>query len=334
MPAFVYERSWGFSFDNAFTPATALEETRYACWALCSMLVGGLGGLTGTGLWTIYTTSDGTPGGTGVTGDGVDHLHLLGAFTAGDWLRAAAGVAHSWAVLKSPVMNGQTFYLLLSLGTASDAQVVTMLSKVAFAGGTNIADPTASDSYNLGQAAQANFDGGNTNLHRFNICLSTTGDFIWFWTRAGQNKAEAAVLVVAPMSCDPLDLYPLWSYRMWNNLATGITGEKLTASTMVARDFKGLSSLAQILATERTAQVITSNDALTGRVQDFPCYVLVSNAGCWHARGRLPDIVYCGEDGAANFPVAGNTVKDGAAVVKSITMGSLVIPANAAPNMT
>ncbi len=338
MPAFTYERAWHFSQDNANTPASALDESNYTAWAMLSMLVGGLGGLT-LGLWTIYTTSDGTAPGTGTTGDGVDHLHLLGSFTTGDWLHNTAGNAHSWAVIKSPTMNGTNFYLTFSFDSATTSVATTKISKNAPTGGTNTANPVPSpdDSFNWGKSSQDAWVGGNTNAHRYSISLSETGDFIFYWTRAGQGKHEGAFCGIAPMGCHADDLWPIWTFRSWVAASFAFNGQNIVGSSgpMITKDFKNATSSTQTIAVcERSAQLLTSNDSITGRVQDQACWLIIHNTGCWHHRGRLPDIVYCGLDNSLTTPAFGNTVKDGSAVIKAATVGSLVIPVAAAPNLT
>src|SRR6266545_1076852 len=283
MPAFTYERAWHFSFNNAFTPATALEESNYTAWAMLSMMVGGLGAFT-LGLWTIYTTSDGTAPGTGVTGDGVDHLHLLGAFTSGDWLHAAAASPHSWAVLRSPTMNGTNFYLLLSFDSASTGNCSFKMALNPFVGGTNTANPVPSpdDSWILQGTAPVGHVGGNTNAHRYAACLSETGDFIWFWTRAGQGKAEGVMAIIAPVGCHPKDQIPIWAVKGWFATDQGFR-DNITLG-IATRDFKNnVAGISYMLYTSGRPHG-TLGETLTGKTPDLPLFVIGTSTTAWWAR--------------------------------------------------
>ncbi len=70
------------------------------------------------------------------------------AFDSTKLVRAAAGVAHSWIVMKSPTgisSLGVPLYLLISLGTDANTKLVVRGALTAFTGGTLTADPTSVD---------------------------------------------------------------------------------------------------------------------------------------------------------------------------------------------
>jgi hypothetical protein len=185
-----WEKSWQQSLDLSYTSTTALDYTRAQLWYLKAQLLGQVGALSGSGLWTVYQSCDGA-GNFGTPGDAVDRWGGA-VYTPANIVRAGAeGTAHSWFVLKSPAtMNGLTFYFVITFLGASDAYANFYMSKTAPTGGSNIQTPIATGgTWYLGTSSSptsVNVGTAIANL-RPNIILSSTGDFYYFPVQAGQG---------------------------------------------------------------------------------------------------------------------------------------------------
>jgi hypothetical protein len=321
----VYDRTWQFSNNNAYTASNTADSNNYMLWSLCSGLTGGTFGGLASGLWTVKGSSNGVAAGM----DSVDRWHLAGAYTPGDLVHAIPPAAHSWMVLQSPTMNGFTFYMLISCTTASAYQITTLLAKVAFTGGSTTADPTSTDSWFFGTGANVNWSNGFSGAGYYNLCLSTTGDFIWHCSKSGASPGpQWTLMFVAPVGCHALDAYPVFNAAgtridgsiLFQNttkpsrLATGAAGY-----TGAVYDQNGAASLAAAAMT----------DSLSGARVDLPLWIAAySTNGGWHRRGRLPDILFTMSNNGAATP--GLTVRDGGGAIRYQTHGDLLIPANAA----
>jgi hypothetical protein len=330
-----YERNWAFSFDNAYIIASALDYTRWQVWSWKALLCGQLGGLT-LGLWSVYSSSDGSTAGNG-DGPGVDRW--TSTYNGSLLVRAAAGSAHSWVVLKSPLMNGINFYLTISLGTTNDAYILAKFSKVAPTGGTTTADPTASDSWTYGAftgTVACNVAPAANTVQRSSICLSSVGDFIFINTPNGYAFPHCVTMAIAPVGCHPNDRYPIWNYAGYSNTAPGGISYTTLSTQVNNNNATRTGSVAVAAAWEclicMSAKTAETPDLLTGKRETLPSWVMV-NAGAtteWHQRGRLPDIFVVGGN-SVSVPV-GPVLMDGGGNPTHVFLGNLVVPANAVPN--
>lgn len=327
-----YERTWQFSFNNAYTPSSGLDLTRYQMWALKAMIKGELGGLT-SGLWTCAGSSDSVAAGM----DGVDRW--LSSYDGTKIVRGATGNIHSWIVLQSPTMNGCTFYICIDFNGGTDPYATTLMSKAPFTGGSVTTRPSSVDEWHLGVSAiaVAAWNSGSTELHMFNLCLSTLGDFVWFVVQAGTAVAQLVVSCIAPTGCIPTDLYPIWAMKRYSGSTSvgGLSGIQLAgitgSSAFATRTAAGSVGWVQfpLAITIATNGVV---DSLLGSQIDLPCWVVVTNGTTWHTRGRLPDMGYI--PGSSPLYPHGNAVRNGGGAVEYVSMGALFIPANAIPNLS
>jgi hypothetical protein len=297
------------------------------------MLLGQYGGLT-LGLWSTYYSCDSVTAGT--PNDGVDRWGA--AFDASKIVRGVAGAAHSWYVLKSPLMNGFNFYLLITFDSTSDPSASLFMAKTSFTGGTATANPTSTDSWAL--VSNGNFNNGNTNAHRFNMLLSSTGDFWWFVIRAGQSGAESLVSVIAPTGCDPLDRYPIWSYQTFRASGTltspgAFDNQKMTGGGTPNATLNGfgVSASSVTMARQRYTEGGTGYDLLTGSQLDQPCWLVVDATAGWHHRGRLPDCVMSYLNNSANAAPNGDAVNPGTGII-AVQMGCILLPLTIVPDLT
>lgn len=328
----VYDRTWSFSFDNPAIDTTLQGNFNRKLWHMCSMLTGGtVGGFT-TGLWTVAGSSNGVAAGM----DAVDRWHLAGAYTAGDFVRAAAGSAHSWMVLKSPLMNGYNFYMLVSLGVTTTAlYIIHHMAKAAFTGGSITADPTSTDQWYAGGGNSYDFllDSTASATWKHNMCLSATGDFIFFSVRTGGGAAlgtSLITMVLAPVGCHALDQYPIYQ------LSGSAQGDTMCAAGIgcITRGAFGALSNPYLPYLGRWYTAATGADSLSGAWPDAPCWVnvIASPPTWWHARGRLPDIHLQTIALGTVSHAPGLTIRDGSGAIRYVTVMAITIPANAAPN--
>ena len=107
------------------------------------------GAIPAAAAWTMYYSCDGTAGGVGVAGDGVDRLGGA-TYNAAKWVRGNGAAAHSWFVLRSPLGISTRdplsyYYLIVSFNGSADTQHQIVLCKNTPTGGTLTARPTSSD---------------------------------------------------------------------------------------------------------------------------------------------------------------------------------------------
>jgi hypothetical protein len=334
----VYDRTWGFSFDNAQTDTSWLGNLNRTLWSFGSLLTGGtLNAFAGSsGKWTLVGSSDGVTAGH----DATDRLHFAGAYTAGDWVHAAAGVAHSWFVLQSPAtMNGYSFYMLVSCNSSAQlSATVFQMSKAAFSGGTILNNPTSTDSWNfIDTPSFSIIDGTVSATWKHSMCLSTTGDFIFFSVRTGASVAQGCqtyVSVMAPVGCHASDLYPVWQ---WVGPWPGNGDVWCVAGTsQLTRNAFGAAAVHFMpYMTRWYVSGGATTDSLAGTIIDAPCWIIAAaqaaNYG-WHARGRLPDMTLQTYGSGTQMHAPGLTIRDGGGTIRYVTIGAITIPANAAPN--
>jgi hypothetical protein len=164
------------------------------------------------GAWTVDSSSNGTVAGAG------DHWA-----TTADLVHAAAGVAHSWAVFKSPagyVPGGNFVYILMALDSAADQQITWKVSGANFTGGTTTANPTTI-------ATPAGFDTSQIFLNvlpvgsTWNATRSTFGDFIFLVGRVGDGFPQTALCSFSLVNPRNGDGYPVATVAIFQNAANG-----------------------------------------------------------------------------------------------------------------
>jgi hypothetical protein len=320
-----YERNWAFSFNNAFTPVSAADLGARELWSLKAMLKGELGGLT-LGLWTCVGSSDGVT----AAMDNVDRW--TSSYDLSKIVQFSSGSPHSWIVLRSPLMNGFNWYLMISATAASQATI--KMAKTAFAGGSTTADPTSSDSWQIHRTSPMSINSSDIVLHRANICLSATGDFIWFVSKSGSGVAGLTVCTIAPTGVNMADQFPIWTQADF--VATGQGGLQSAVLSSAAnsgyptRNYLG-SLWYELFPVPNVGLSNQFPDSISGSQIDLPCWVLVNfNSTGWHARGRLPDCGYIpNSETGTPFPSGNSVIQSGNIVY--ISLGAMFIPANAVP---
>lgn len=242
-----------YTESNAASPdtSTSLRVMQSMLWGLKAMLLGQLLGTTGTSgappagaLWSHYASCDGAAVSTNPAVD-----LWTAAFDASKLIRAAAGVAHSWIVLKSPAAItalGVPFYLLISLGTGTDARIQLGLAKTAFAGGTTTDDPTSANSV-LGPETGNQFAVSDVTAgvaHRFSLYTDANGDFVMTFARNAVGWPHTIFAVKALTGPNAGDLYPICLIIETKITSRGVLDSAGgTSNTMVATGWDGSQGL-------------------------------------------------------------------------------------------
>jgi hypothetical protein len=333
-----YEKTWSFSFDNAHTPANALDLTRYELWALKAMLLGQLGTWSPTtpttGFWTHYGSSDSVTAGI----DGTDRW--LATYDGTKIVRGSSSAIRSWWVGRSPAtMNGQTFYMCLSFDGTGDPVATIVFAKTAFTGGSITARPTSVDEW-ISNAGVPSWNAGNVISHRYNMGMTSDGSWYYFVCRSGAvgSHHDLGIMCMAPIGCNAGDNYPIYTHK--NYSASALAGAGFQPSILVSGS--NTANASRISTGTAAFEYLPFISAITGTGLDIfgtaqidlPCWVIVGvSAGNWHARGRLPDISYIPAQTSNNMPVDGYTYRE-AGNITAFTCGGFLLPGNSVPNFT
>jgi hypothetical protein len=284
---------------------TALRASASGYFALKNLLTGGLAGTAGTGgqptnFWTVHSSSD------GVTASNADNLGG-NTFTAAKWVRAAAGVAHSWFVLQSPASGGLTtgpYYLMLSMGTAADANCIIAISRAAPSGGTTTADPTSSPVQSIAPAAQ--YFSNTTAASKYHLVMDAKGNFHFLGSVNGGNRFVSYVGVHELTEVPTGDLAPVVLYL---DFLTSGTGVPRFCTTNVSSGIRGMCNDGTTAASSSTALRMANltwsgnTDSATrtavnntdSKVDGIPmAHVYDTTASHATYRGRVPDVWYMG----------------------------------------
>jgi len=210
------EKAWHASLNVTRFPTSAIDLTRNQLWTIKAFLKGETGGAT-QGLWACLGSSDGVTAAL----DGTDRWGA--AYNGAKILRAPAGTAHSWLVLKSPLVAGSYWYLIIDFASSSDANARFIFSKAAPTGGTTLNRPTATDEFTNFKAVATGtpLNASSTLQHRYHMALSDEGDF-WFASgQAGSGFCNFG-LIGTWLADGPADeQYSLWMLASYYNAVPG-----------------------------------------------------------------------------------------------------------------
>lgn len=181
-------KTWQYATNAGVrTPASVADALAYQAWWIAAFLTGNvalkdfdnnaIAGGSVLGKWTIYSSCDSASAGS--PNDGVDHLHIGGAYTPGDWVRADEGTPHSWYVLKSPAtLVGGPFYIGINFNGSTAASLSYFMSKSPYiTGGTTANKPTASNEA-ISLANRAATHNATITQGRMRGTLATDGNFV------------------------------------------------------------------------------------------------------------------------------------------------------------
>lgn len=310
--------------------ASVLALSRWQLWWHAALITGNIAmtDLLGASIavaagakWTTYYSCNSVTA--GVAGDGVDRLHLT-SFTAGDWVRAANGVAHSWGVYVSPSMGGSVWYMTIDFVGASDFTYTLTFSKTAPTGGTTLTRPTSTDEWvytaltlNTNAAVAWNMQG----------LLATDGTFVIRGSRTTSGIETYGIICIVPANVKALDTYPLWTFAnydsangaLWSGNTATATAEGLgglmhsidtNATGPKQRSYDGTAVIAlgvfgpQSYGTTGAASPIfalqgwlSGGDIIDGTWPQFPLWIGSSQSGALTPlhrtiKGRIPDMFF------------------------------------------
>lgn len=340
--ATVFEKTWQFDINRAPSDnTTVLLLSKSLVWYLKAFLTGQQGGAA-SGLWSCYYSCDSATAGTAA--DGVDRWGG-GTFDGTKIVRAAAGVAHSWFVLKSPSIaspfGSTNWYCIIDFsGSADNTPINLVFSKAAPTGGTTTARPTSTDEWTHAANSQLN---DNTNgAMKFHGLLATDGNFVLFASKTGSGLSSFGIIFqVLSNPGRTGDLYPVATFIGYSTSATGpfdcqsnglivntvgawrmrlFDGSSVSTTTTAGGVIYNTSSMLQSLSYQAAKTDFTDGD-----VGDAPVYLLNNDASKASKRGRLADICFI-----VGNPAQGAT-EPPAGPPASMVVGGLWLPTNTAP---
>lgn len=324
-----HELTWTDTLNVTYSPADTLDATRYHLWWLCSALIGGTAwaGAPVGGRWTLFGSSDGA-GNAGL--DTTDRLQLNGAYNGNLWVRANAGSNHTWVCLRSPIINGSRWYMIIDFNTAQDYQVNWYWSKAAPTGGTATARPTATDEWQtpIGGVCTVMYSAQNNTGMRLSLGMSSGGNWWHNQNRVGVAYHEFFAAFCGTVGYHASDNYPIVAYTLSGNSANAIVGGTLlNVGSNYVRRWDGGAANSSLVCYAASNQGVATQDALFNTFPYFPL-----NVFCYHSstsqayRGRVRDFFVLPSSAS---PAQGNTVSEAAVVLWAVT-GQLLVPASAA----
>lgn len=319
--------AWQESLNNVAADSTSVANNgKSFLWFLKEFLKGGTVLTPPTlGLWTVDYSCDSVTAGT--AGDAVDRWT-----TFANIIRAVAGVAHSWMVLKSPtgLCGNGPYYCILDASGSSDTLFLNLIfSKTAPTGGTTTARPTASDEWTHAanqQVVEAVIAGW-----RFHAMLASTGEFLimgskntsgLIWTSLG-----AFAMLERPSGFTP--------YRLATHVTYNASGSLFNAAFGAAAGWRGRKVdnsgnyasmtpvMPRVAATYAFSTIPVGGDFYGLDSPRQPVYVYTGDTGYIGVIGRLPDLKWgCTTQGPIVHPLGGE-----------ILLGDLWLPLTTVPSM-
>lgn len=323
-------KTWYTTANRVFDDTSTATRTASSClFALKAFMKGEITGTNGTGgappsssYWTCSGSSDSATAGL----DGTDRLGAT--YNAAKWVRAAAGVAHTWIVLKSPTtMQDQPWYVCIDWGTATDQTFNISVSHNAFTGGSTTAKPTATTESSY---AGATFYESTTTASKAHFVTDADGNFWFFASRNGSNLVQTVVtfqnLTDTRSSGDAGRCILFQAF-----LATGIGAPDMSGTDYSARGvaIDGTTAAAATIllllkpvftgsSFTSVAATVNANDS---KVDALPFgYIYDITTGKKGMRGRIPDLWYI----ATQVAIGANDPN--AAGVTRTRIGTILIP--------
>jgi hypothetical protein len=288
---------------------------------------------TGIGTWTVIGSSDGTTAGM----DGLDRW--TNTYTAGKINRNAAGAAHSWVVLRSPLMASKLWYILLDWSTAADNQIAATLGVDAppVGGNVNYAPTVQSPAALPGVV----FSPGSTYPFipqmRVHGQLATDGSFNILLSRDFNMRFNTGFLCHLLANYKGTDAYPVWMHIGAGSSAYGTAGYCDTpgasaldsSANAVMRYPDGTGSGNYGLILPSATNMPPSCDAFDGSFVDWPCVAGAKSVSNYTVRGRLQDIYYAPYTLGLGVPNPGSV--DNVGSPEYMLVGLWWFPTNAIP---
>lgn len=342
MPNSPAERTYYTDCDYALDNSSTTNIVKSIYWAFKASLKKEILNVNSAPVtaWTCEGSSDASTAGM----DGVDRLGTS-SFDATKWTKAAAGVAHTWIVLRNSTIG---VWLTLDWITGlSDSAISMYISSVAPTGGTTLNRPTStnevilnSGSWNMILAIVG------TTACKAHRCFDSEGYFIFGVSQNGSGVMHTILALQKVTEYRASDPYP-WVFIKdtgTNATSAALLGANTTAVTTTlqwrctapaSRCFAvdGLTTMSVVPAFWASSSTNlwqggtqTLADAADGKFDDAPVYML-GITGSVSVKGRLYDWrLTAGPATLSIFPAA----------VPSMThmvMGNCWIPWTAVPTL-
>jgi len=325
-------KTWYTTANRALDDVTtALRQGASGLFALKAFLKGEVSGTNGpegarpgSTFWTCKGSSDGATA-------GMDDVDRLGAtFDPSKWVRAAAGVAHSWIVLQAPgTIQDAPWFLTIDYASTSDAVAAFYITKVLPTGGSITARPTSTieSSYTNQQFSSATLGAGNTHF-----VTDANGSFHFFSSRNGTGYAQFYFTFQSIVDGRSGDVARAFMYA--HQVETTHGAPVLSSVT----NFRGLSYTGGnsinttngrigrlFFAGQEFSAAITGTNPHDAKVDMIVGPWLVDTTLTGTIRGRFPDMWMCGFAANAGtvFPIVGNPER--------VNLGDIVIPCSVIP---
>jgi len=327
-------RSWYSNVNVAASDtSTAPLAAKSLVWGFKNQLV--TSAPSGGGAWSVVSSNDGTGG----FGNNDDNDRWTTSFDSTKIVRAAAGVNHSWIVLKSPVALGP-YYLCLDFVGAADNLLSASFSKNTYTGGTATAAPTSTNSITMAGATVTFFD-NTANPHKMQTTMDANGNFWFMISKNGTGFFYSLWGIQTLVETRAGDSWPVFSFNAANGSSRGageITNTQIIFNSGGAaaagggvggRGFGGAATVQSVpiyssMTVSGTAayfqDVVTTSNAADSTYDGLPAFVVTTTASNMGIRGRIPD-VYQISDGAAVGSSHPNSTSQ-----EHVVVGNLLIP--------
>lgn len=288
--------------------------------ALLDTLTGGTlgaeGALPGGGAWAVEGSSDSVAA-------GMDAVDRWGTWNATKIVRASAGVAHSWIVLKSPNAIGPR-YLCIDYASASDQNAAFVFSNNAFTGGSITARPTATKEW---VALSGQFAEASANVHRIHKAMDANGNFFFHVNRHSTAIFNFTLWGVSVSDTLVGELCPFFSVAHYST--GGIGAGQIASLTCLGRVSDDTANTAGgglgHVSWGGTAHSSIQSNVLGGGFDTMPVHVgTTAPTGKNGVRGLVPDVVAIGAASVgASEPTTG--------AQERMVVGNILVPSSVAP---
>lgn len=332
-------KQWYTSANLAIADSTTASRCAHSSiWGFGAMLLGHQSGTNGpegarpsSSNWTLAGSSNSSTAGMDTT----DRLNFSGAFTDANWVRAAAGVAHTWFVLSSPntVLDGPWHICFDYIGPTNDQTCTLVVSKNVFSGGSTTARPT---SVNESVLTGFQFCSTTQAAGKIHLAIDADGNFRWLRSRNGTGYFDTFISIeslVEYHSGDPARAFMLTHFldsgtgALTNSQSPAMRGLCNDGTTALTTNNCGIGEMLfrpggiSLTSYNTTNTVDSTVDALP------MCYVYDNTTARKGIRGRYPDMWDVGAQVAvgSTFPGTGNPERT--------LVGSKMIAFSVAPSL-
>lgn len=334
-------KQWYTSANLAIADSTTASRCAHSSiWGFAAMLLGNQSGTNGpegarpsSCYWTLEGSSNSTTAGIDTT----DRLNFAGSFTDSNWVRATAGTAHTWFVIKSPntVLDGPWYFCFDYIGPSNDQTCSIIFSKNVFSGGSTTARPTSTN-----ESVMTSFQFCSTTqaAGKIHLNIDANGNFRWLRSRNATGYFDTYISVESLVEYHTTDPARAFCTLHFVDTARGVMNVSPSAGfSMLGMSLNGTSALtssnvniADIWFYPTSAALSTYNttNTIDATVDALPCcYVYENTTGRKGMRGRFPDMWESGNQVATGsvFPSVGN--------IERVLLGSKMIAMSVAPSL-